>query len=148
MVWCRGTRESCFRGCFVEWGEDPRGPSFGFPHPYVPSDLQIFTKSTNGICRLRVWKAACLSRRPGWGVETLRVRVYWEGSGVEPSGMERQIQSRGEIFCTLVLGVVDLTFSVERSKPQDTCGHRGPGARSSTLTVPNTDRQPTARTHV
>jgi hypothetical protein len=54
-------------------------------------------KGLSKTCRLRVRKTTRFSGRQCWGIETLRVCVYWEGSGVEPSGMERQIQYGGEI---------------------------------------------------
>jgi hypothetical protein len=44
-------------------------------------------------CRLRVRETARLPGRQGWSVEALRLCIYWEGSGVKPSWVERQIQS-------------------------------------------------------
>ena len=70
--------------------------------------LVFHTRTSSQICvlppegltgarRLRIWKTTCLSRRQSWGIETLRVCDHWEGSGVKPSGVERQIQHGGEI---------------------------------------------------
>ena len=61
-------------------------------------------------CRLRVCEAARLSGRQGWSVEAFRLCIYWEGSGIEPSWMERQIQHGGVISDSFALGVVDILF--------------------------------------
>ena len=58
---------------------------------YCHPDRPIVTR------RLRVWQITCMSGRQGGGVEALRVCDKWEGSGVEPSRMERQIQFGGGI---------------------------------------------------
>jgi len=75
-------------------------------HTRMSFRIRVLSSGLIGMCRLRVRKVACLSGRQGWGVETFRVCVYWEGSRVEPSWMERQIQYGGEVFGSFTPGIV------------------------------------------
>ena len=71
---------------------------------YCHPDRLIVTR------RLRVWKTARLSGRQGGGVEALRVCDRRDGSGVEPSRMERQIQFGGGVTSWFLVDTTNLRF--------------------------------------